>query len=902
MTSLISPATGQFEFPDHIFPDVPAPFPGLPMAPGEKIDKIMREFNEYVSNAVTGISQDSKEQVHKLFKWAREVADFAEGQPGLSAIVINTAKDVIQLVAEMQTSEYRGAALYILGIWYLFGLFGMDRSNSKARELFFSSAKLGYSRSLYRLASDFEAQGDVPSAVSYFEHGVKKGDAACLYRMGMAYLRGHLGKTVDIVLGLRYLEKSSLISDPDCPQSAYMYGLIQLGELPNIAAANPQVQAGILALERSAWLGFVPALIRMGKAWQGGEKGYDSTVALRYFHLASRSVQYTKMNNGGVDNTGNAQGGAAEAEISKWMLCGSDGVFEPNEEWAFKFSAMAAEYENPIAEFAMGYFYEVGIYVNADLTTALEWYRLSAKRDCPDAKARLAELEPTEELRAATPDAIVGRRLTRKDHERTMSVKGRRSIRSSRKELYQQTKAKRQSQEINNSNIVSQAPEMPPPPPPKSASRSPSPPSPVEVEAKRAGNPAALQKSSDNQQQSINIPKKGHRRGQASSISGDVSHMLPPHTTLNHHNNDRRVSSPLFTNGGNKTKPPLEPVKPIKPIKRKPLPASSAEDPPVPASAPPPPPPQQSQPPPPPPPQQSQPSPPPPPPPPAPAPADNISNNNASTVLQPPLEEEERAMVEAEADADKSDNARHISDDSDDDDEELNFGPEQIDVKFSDLKVSSPTSTAPAPPPPPSAPAPPPPISQAASEGSGSPSQSSRASTMTSNTSWTSNSESESTKPPPPSSSAAMKFETSAKQAPVMRRVSPRPLSSLPVKPTTPSPNASRPASSYFSQSHNRPFPSPPPPRSPVSAEGLPKPPKTPDLEAPNSPSTTSSSRSSRVMPKTPSSSSLKQEQTLPPPTKTPPKPDPNLPTPMTFEDMGIPEHNKSKDKDCVIM
>lgn len=893
MTSLISPTTGQFEFPDHIFPDVPAPFPGLPMAPGEKIDKIMREFNEYVSNAVTGINQDSKEQVHKLFKWAREVADFAEGQPGLSAIVITTAKDVIQLVADMQTSEYRGAALYILGIWYLFGLFGTERSNSKARELFFSSAKLGYSRSLYRLASDFEAQGDVTSAVSYFEHGVKKGDAACLYRMGMAYLRGHLGKTIDIVLGLRYLEKSSLISDPDCPQSAYMYGLIQLGELPNIAAANPQVQAGILALERSAWLGFVPALVRMGKAWQGGEKGYDSTVALRYFHLASRSVQYTKMNNGGVDNTGNAQGGAAEAEISKWLLCGSDGVFEPNEEWAFKFAAMAAEYENPIAEFAMGYFYEVGIYANADLNTALEWYRLSAKRDCPDAMARLAELEPTEELRAATPDAVVGRRLTRKDHERTMTIKGRRSIRSSRKELYQQKK--RQSQEINN--VVSQAPEMPPPPPPKPASRSPSPPSPVEVEAKRAGNPAALQKSSDNQQQSINIPKKGHRRGHASSISGDVSHLLPPHTTLNHHNNDRRVSSPVFTNGGNNTKPPLEPVKPIKPIRRKPIP-SSVEEPPVPSSAPPPSPP----------PPQSQPSPPAQAPESAPTTAmDNNNNNNASSkVLQPPLEEEERALAEAEADKpDDNNNARHtpsISDDSDDD-EELNFGPEQIDVKFNDLNVSSPTSAAPPPPPPPTAPAPPPPISQAMSEGSGSPSQSSRASTMTSNTSWTSNSESESTKPPPPSSSAAMKFETSAKQAPVMRRVSPRPLSSIPVKPTTPSPNASRPASSYFSQSHNRPFPSPPPSRSPVSADGLPKPPKTPDLEAPNSPSTTSSSRSSRVMPKTPSSSSLKQEQqSLPPPTKTPPKPDPNLPTPMTFEDMGIPEHNKSKDKDCVIM
>ncbi|CAN6621855.1 hypothetical protein TRVA0_008S02872 [Trichomonascus vanleenenianus] len=414
---------GKFEYPDDIFPLVPAPFPGLPLAPQDKIAKIRNEYDTFAQMNIRRSALQSPENTQRLFRWARETIDFAESQPGISPELVSDAMAVVKLVAEDESSKFRGAAMYMSGLWSLFGLFGVRRSSSKARELFLSAAKLGYSRALYRIGSDYESRGDTKHAVVYYEHGVKRGDAACFYRMAMAYLRGHLGKQTDVEQGLKLLERSSLISDPDCPQSAYMYGLIQLGELPNVVAQDPQDSVGIAALERSAWLGFAPALIRIGKAWQGGEKGYDAAIAMRYFHLASRQIQYLLFKGDEVPS-GDADAGVAEAEISKWFLCGSEGAFSPNEEWAFKFASMAAERSNPIAEFAVGYFYEIGIYVEGDMEQALRWYNLSASHDCSDAAERLKELEGTKTL---------GRRLTRKDHERSLTLKGRGTMRASRR-------------------------------------------------------------------------------------------------------------------------------------------------------------------------------------------------------------------------------------------------------------------------------------------------------------------------------------------------------------------------------------------------------------------------------------------------------------------------------------
>lgn len=244
----------------------------------------------------------------------------------------------------------------------------------------------------------------------------------------MCHLRGDLGAAIDTALGRKLLHRASSTSDPDCPQSSYVFGLVQLGEVADLASPDKTLPrgAGIAAMERAAWLGFAPAMVRMGMAWQGGEKGYDSVIALRYFHLASRQQQYLRRVRG---DTMRSLDGIAEAEISKWMLCGStEASFAPNESAAFQFAQMAAEFSNSTAEFAVGYFYEVGVHVAQDTKLAMSWYEIAAGHGSTDAAERLRALKVS---RSNT--------ITRAEHKRTLTLKGRGSIKHYYKDKEKET-------------------------------------------------------------------------------------------------------------------------------------------------------------------------------------------------------------------------------------------------------------------------------------------------------------------------------------------------------------------------------------------------------------------------------------------------------------------------------
>lgn len=362
--------------------------------------------------------------VNDLFKWARETVDFAESQIGLASEIVMAAIEVVLLVSESQrgVTRFKGAALYIVGVWTLFGQFRRKVDPKKAFDLFHSSAKNGFVRAFYRIGSEFEKVGDVTNALHFFNLGVQRNDSACLYRLAMCFLKGQLGHRVNIETGRHFLKAASKYSDPDCPQSSYLLGLIQLGEVQEIAPPDPSLpnSFGIAAMERAAWLGYGPALLRMGMSWQGGEKGYDSCIALRYFHITSRQQQYLRYK--GDSSAG--LGGCAEAEISKWMICGSEGVFEPNEEYAFYFAKLASELSNPIAEFAVGYFYEVGIYVEQDLKTALFWYNIASENGSKEAGERI------QALRLDRKNTI-----TKQQHKRQLTVKGRGTIQSYKRKV-----------------------------------------------------------------------------------------------------------------------------------------------------------------------------------------------------------------------------------------------------------------------------------------------------------------------------------------------------------------------------------------------------------------------------------------------------------------------------------
>ena len=127
-------------------------------------------------------------------------------------------------------------------------------------------------------------------------------------------------------------------------------------------------------IEKAAYLGFAKAQSTMGLAYELCQLGcdFDPALSLHYSALAARQ-------------------GEPEAEmvISKWFLCGFEGVFEKNEELAFTYAQRAAQSGLASAEFAMGYFYEIGLYVPMNLKESRSWYEKAADHGNKDAAGRL---------------------------------------------------------------------------------------------------------------------------------------------------------------------------------------------------------------------------------------------------------------------------------------------------------------------------------------------------------------------------------------------------------------------------------------------------------------------------------------------------------------------------------
>ncbi len=154
--------------------------------------------------------------------------------------------------------------------------------------------------------------------------------------------------------------------------------MLQSREIPQINVPERHLPLCIpdarFNIEKAAYLGFAKAQAKMGSAFELCQLGcdFDPTLSLHYNALAARQ-------------------GEAEAEmaISKWFLCGYEGVFDKNEEIAFRYARRAAASGLPTAEFAMGYFFEIGMHVMVDLKQAREWYVKAADHGNNDAAGRI---------------------------------------------------------------------------------------------------------------------------------------------------------------------------------------------------------------------------------------------------------------------------------------------------------------------------------------------------------------------------------------------------------------------------------------------------------------------------------------------------------------------------------
>jgi TPR repeat protein len=294
--------------------------------------------------------------------------------------------DAISIV-NFLADQYHPKAEFMKAMWLEFGKFEYRVDKKEAFLGYRRAAEKGYARAEYRIGMQYEASNDSANAIKHYSKGVSMKDSASNYRLGMMTLLGQHGQPQDYQRGADLIRFAADTADENAPQGAYVYGMLLARELPNITIPEVylllDMSGAKLFIEKAAYLGFAKAQLKMGQAYELCQLGceFDPALSLHYNALAARQ-------------------GEAEADmaISKWFLCGYEGIFEKNEELAFTYAQRAAQTKMATAEFAMGYFYEIGMYVSTDLREAQSWYQKAAEHGNKDAFGRIESISRNKTL------------------------------------------------------------------------------------------------------------------------------------------------------------------------------------------------------------------------------------------------------------------------------------------------------------------------------------------------------------------------------------------------------------------------------------------------------------------------------------------------------------------------
>ncbi|KAJ4365783.1 hypothetical protein N0V83_008404 [Neocucurbitaria cava] len=378
------------------FPKLPNKPPNVPPSDDEK-EAVLENARLPVLNSndpemQLAWAQDALQYVDAAQLHEQRIAEIQGARPATPQVEHQLRLDAMNVVTFL-ADQHHPKATFMRGMWLEFGKFGMRADKKEAFRCYSRAAAKGYARANYRMGMQFEQSNDPIKALQHYKAGAEQGDSASNYRLGMMTLLGQHGQQQDFARGIQLIRQAASTADENAPQGAYVLGMLQARELPQINV--PEVflpydeKSARQNIEKAAYLGFAKAQLKMGSAYELCSLGceFNPTLSLHYNSLASRQGEPE-----------------ADMAISKWFLCGHEGEFAKNEELAYQYAQRAASAGLATAEFAMGYFHEIGMNIPVNVDKALEWYEKAERNGNKDAAARIESISKS-------------RTLSKKDHE-----------------------------------------------------------------------------------------------------------------------------------------------------------------------------------------------------------------------------------------------------------------------------------------------------------------------------------------------------------------------------------------------------------------------------------------------------------------------------------------------------
>lgn len=280
--------------------------------------------------------------------------------------------DAHKIVKKLAGSGYTEAQFYLADC-YGSGQLGLQADTKEAFSLYHSAAKQGHGQSAYRVAVCCEigheegggTKRDPFKAVQWYKRAASLGDTPAMYKMGMVSIKGLLGQARNPREGISWLKRAAERADIENPHALHELGLMFSNANGNDIVVRDEEYASQL-FHQAAELGYKFSQFRLGTAYEHGMMNcpVDPRNSIIYYtHAASQGEHQS------------------ELALSGWYLTGAEGILQQSDTEAYLWARKAATAGLSKAEYAMGYFTEVGIGSTANLEDAKRWYWRAAGMD-----------------------------------------------------------------------------------------------------------------------------------------------------------------------------------------------------------------------------------------------------------------------------------------------------------------------------------------------------------------------------------------------------------------------------------------------------------------------------------------------------------------------------------------
>lgn len=291
--------------------------------------------------------------------------------------VVKEAIGLLKKIAERGHPD----AQYFLGDCYANGI-GTAKNKQdfdRAYPLFVLAAKHGHSEAAYRAGTCYEkgwgTRRDQSKALNFYRKAASQSHAGAMYRLATAELNGELNLKRSAREGVKWLKRSAEAATPEFPHALHELALLHERGIDNVLFVDPEYSCELLA--QAGEMGYAPSAYKLGVNYEYGRMGcpQDAGLSIHMYNIA-------------------AQQNHREAcfALTAWYLTGAPSILPQSDTEAYLWAKKAAEQGLAKAEYAVGYFTEMGIGTVKNMKESKEWYRRAAEHGDKRANPRLTSL------------------------------------------------------------------------------------------------------------------------------------------------------------------------------------------------------------------------------------------------------------------------------------------------------------------------------------------------------------------------------------------------------------------------------------------------------------------------------------------------------------------------------